>query len=320
VTGREIVLVVILGLLINECSEVSPWAARKLVRWAARHRYANPTRTDIRAEELAGLIDVRPGKLFKLVTALGFVVAAAIICVARGVSHLVPTTFKHLARRMTRRGGRPTATTFFGAPVVVMDTSARGVEALDARHGGGFVNNLECGWVGGALRILDWDLSTRGESATVSVLAYYRTQAVAIRSLLDEVAPGFRSLRFEVVGTIDEALDRESDYVIVSFCRSSRTHPRPAFGRFLQDVRRLHVAVTRARRTVVLVGHVPTLRRLGGPDSEFAAHFTRLIDREDVTVIRDLRWARHGDAEGGVTLPRDGRTGRGAPGSPGIAR
>lgn len=66
----ELVAVVVLGLVINECGELSPWLARKLIRWAARVRY--PTRV----EELTALIAERPGKLFKLVTASGFACAA----------------------------------------------------------------------------------------------------------------------------------------------------------------------------------------------------------------------------------------------------
>ena len=65
-----LVAAVVLGLIIKECGELSPWLAQKLVRWAARVRY--PTRV----EELSALIAERPGKLFKLVTAAGFVCAA----------------------------------------------------------------------------------------------------------------------------------------------------------------------------------------------------------------------------------------------------
>jgi hypothetical protein len=76
--GSEIVLAVGGGLAVNELCELSPWLARKLVGWAARRRHrANPTRGAIRAEELAAIIDARPGKLFKLLTALAFAAAAA---------------------------------------------------------------------------------------------------------------------------------------------------------------------------------------------------------------------------------------------------
>jgi hypothetical protein len=70
------ILSVILGLAINECSDLSPWAAEKVVRWSARLRYGDHERAAIRAEELAALIKERPGNLFKLITALCFAAAA----------------------------------------------------------------------------------------------------------------------------------------------------------------------------------------------------------------------------------------------------
>jgi hypothetical protein len=102
-TGQEILVGVILGLLINECCEVSPWLARRLVRWSARRRYADPSRAEIRAEELAGLIDSRPGKLFKLVTALGFVLTAAAVCLGRAVANRTPDKIKRLTLSLVLR-------------------------------------------------------------------------------------------------------------------------------------------------------------------------------------------------------------------------
>lgn len=64
------------ALAVNECCELSPWAAQKIARWSAHLRYADPDRAETRAEELAAVIDERPGKLFKLITALCFAVAA----------------------------------------------------------------------------------------------------------------------------------------------------------------------------------------------------------------------------------------------------
>lgn len=77
-TIGQILLAMFLGLVVNECCDVSPWLARKLVRWSAHRRYASPARAELRAEELAKLIDDRPGRLFKLITALGFVATAVV--------------------------------------------------------------------------------------------------------------------------------------------------------------------------------------------------------------------------------------------------
>lgn len=75
-TAWQVLVSILLGLAINECSEVSPWCARRLVRWSAHRRYTDRARADARAEELTALIDDRPGKLFKLFTALGFAAEA----------------------------------------------------------------------------------------------------------------------------------------------------------------------------------------------------------------------------------------------------
>lgn len=88
-SGAEIQLGLLMGLSVNEICELAPWAARKLVRWSARHRYTNPVRGEARAEELAALIDDRPGKLFKLGTALGFVGFAIVAIACRTVTRHV---------------------------------------------------------------------------------------------------------------------------------------------------------------------------------------------------------------------------------------
>ncbi len=79
-----IVIGVVAALLANEVCEFSPWCARKLVRWSAFRRYADPGRAEMRAEELAALINNRPGNLPKLITAIGFVGAAVIVSARRG--------------------------------------------------------------------------------------------------------------------------------------------------------------------------------------------------------------------------------------------
>lgn len=76
-SGLQILAAIVLGLIANEFSDISPWAARKIVRWAARQQYGETDRGVTRAEELAALINERPGKLFKLGTASRFASAAA---------------------------------------------------------------------------------------------------------------------------------------------------------------------------------------------------------------------------------------------------
>jgi len=81
-----VAVAILLGLVTNELSDVSPWVARKLVAWSARVRYGDTARAEIRAEELAALVNERPGKLFKLGTALRFAVSALALRIRRLVA------------------------------------------------------------------------------------------------------------------------------------------------------------------------------------------------------------------------------------------
>jgi hypothetical protein len=56
-----IVLGILTSLIAGEITSVSPWCAEKLARWSARLWYTdNPERAEIRAEELAAVIEARP--------------------------------------------------------------------------------------------------------------------------------------------------------------------------------------------------------------------------------------------------------------------
>jgi membrane protein YdbS with pleckstrin-like domain len=77
-TGIEIIFSVLLGLVVNEMSDISPWVARRLVVWSAYLRYGDSVRGTQRSEELEAVINDRPGKLLKLGTGVKFAGAALI--------------------------------------------------------------------------------------------------------------------------------------------------------------------------------------------------------------------------------------------------
>jgi superfamily I DNA and/or RNA helicase len=74
----------------------------------------------------------------------------------------------------------------------------------------------------------------------------------------------------ECVGTVDSFQGGERDLIIFGFTRSNSTGD---IG-FLREVRRLNVAMTRARRQLVLVGDLDSLTRT--KNSEFRAVMTAL--------------------------------------------
>ncbi|GAB2918539.1 hypothetical protein ACFMQL_20450 [Nonomuraea fastidiosa] len=82
-SAQEIILAIGGGLLVNEFCDISPWAARRIVAWSARVKYGKTTRAEIRAEEWEAVIAHRPGKLFKLATALGFSLQAGAMWTSR---------------------------------------------------------------------------------------------------------------------------------------------------------------------------------------------------------------------------------------------
>jgi hypothetical protein len=162
------------------------------------------------------------------------------------------------ARELRRSGVTPLTTQTFDHPVVFLDTSARGKEE---QRGHGFVNKLERDWIVNACRVYERELTGSG-AVTVSILSFYLAQALEIRKQLKAPRyPGFRRLSFERIDPIDRIQGQQSDLVFISFCRS-QPHPGRDFGQWLQDLRRLNVACTRARRALVLVGHREMLSRL----------------------------------------------------------
>jgi superfamily I DNA and/or RNA helicase len=207
---------------------------------------------------------------------------------------------------------KPLVTSSFPTPVVFMDTSAQR-EPWDRPEGvAGFANELEAEWVRGVCRQWEQDLRATGDSGrtSISVLAFYPAQARLIRRKLGHPGySGFTKLDIRVVDTVDRLQGERSDIVVISFCRTFGRPddtaddaaeaapqgfafpPEEGYARWLEDINRLNVACTRARRSLVLIGHERTLRGLTGvPAAE--AFYVNLFEQAEhggVTVRDD--WA-----------------------------
>ncbi|UWZ37060.1 hypothetical protein Drose_01675 [Dactylosporangium roseum] len=118
-----------------------------------------------------------------------------------------------------------------------------------------------------------------------AVIAPYRAQVQLLdqrlRGMLGDTAVRDR------VGTVDAFQGKEYDIVVYSFTRSN------AGGRvgFLRELRRLNVAITRAREQLVLVGDFSTLVRADDPGFRHLAgelyHYSQR--HGDIVASRDLR-------------------------------
>jgi superfamily I DNA and/or RNA helicase len=130
-------------------------------------------------------------------------------------------------------------------PVIFLDTAGRGYEESRAPGTESLVNEGEAELVvRHAKRLLAAGL-TPGQLAIISP---YRAQTVLLREALLDVE-GLE------IDTVDAFQGREKEAVLVSLVRSNVDQ---ALG-FLEDVRRMNVAMTRARRHLFVVGDSATL-------------------------------------------------------------
>lgn len=93
------------------------------------------------------------------------------------------------------------------------------------------------------------------EGIDVGVISPYRAQVQYLRSLIRKV-PFFKPFRRLItINTIDGFQGQERDVIVISLVRSN---DEGNIG-FLRELRRMNVAMTRARMKLILLGSVPTL-------------------------------------------------------------
>lgn len=115
--STELVTAAVLGLVINEFCDISPWIARKVIRLAARSVPDPEVRERLEEEWAAGLQD-RPGKILKLISALT-ILASALTTVRGmylGLSRLRRTR-RFLGKFFDREGRRVMVTSALASAV-----------------------------------------------------------------------------------------------------------------------------------------------------------------------------------------------------------
>jgi superfamily I DNA and/or RNA helicase len=135
------------------------------------------------------------------------------------------------------------------APLEVVDTAGRGFEEETPAGSDSKQNAGEAELAADEVRRL---LAAGLAPADVAVISPYEAQVQRIRQLLrDEVEGGLE------VDTVDGFQGREKEAVVVSLVRSNDAGEVG----FLADVRRMNVALTRARAKLVVVGDGATVSR-----------------------------------------------------------
>ena len=144
-------------------------------------------------------------------------------------------------------------------PLMWLDTSAMASAERQGR-GMSLSNSEEARLVIHTLRdYVDMISPQRIENERIDfgIITPYRGQARLIRRLL-RLQHYFRRLRRQItVGTVDGFQGQERDVIVISLVRDNQDGN---IG-FLRDLRRMNVAITRARMKLIIIGNVQTLSR-----------------------------------------------------------
>ena len=110
--------------------------------------------------------------------------------------------------------------------------------------------------------------------SAIGIISPYNGQVRHLRRLLAEHLPPEAAGKVEV-NSVDGFQGREKEVILLSCVRSDRARPARGIG-FLRDARRMNVSITRAKHSVLLLGHADTL----GLDPLWAAALQDAQDRE----------------------------------------
>lgn len=148
-----------------------------------------------------------------------------------------------------------------------LDTSQRSLQEVgESKHGELVKNHFEAEMV---IRIATALVAGGCSPSQIAVVTPYRQQIKLLRSLL-LAHPELEELELL---TADQSQGRDKDVVLVTFTRANYSPSTKDgqegkdgggnTGELLNDLRRLNVTLTRAKRKLVMVGHVDTLRGSG---------------------------------------------------------
>lgn len=156
-------------------------------------------------------------------------------------------------------------------PLAFIDTAGRGFD--EKPEGAGLTNPEEAAFLIKHATQLVSELSSRYENGagraddepwgaagfpTIAIISPYRNQVHLLQELLQHSAVLRRYAHKISVNTIDSFQGQERDIVYIGMTRSNADSK---IG-FLSDIRRMNVAMTRARKKLVVIGDSSTLSRL----------------------------------------------------------
>ncbi len=151
-------------------------------------------------------------------------------------------------------------------PVQFIDTAGCGFEEKKSRESRSLYNQGELDLV---VKLIEQHVTIHQDNYSVGVISPYREQTERLTTSINKA---YNYLPFVKIDTIDAFQGQERDLIIISLVRSNEN----AEIGFLKDYRRLNVALTRARKKLIVIGDSATL----GSD-KFYGKFMDYIDSID---------------------------------------
>lgn len=190
----------------------------------------------------------------------------------------------------------------FKHPVVIVSTSNYGKERYEVPCNPSFCNPLEATLVFRVVEhlveYLNAQADKEGEAINVGIITPYKAQAhrlqVTLKPLLK--ANPRLCLAQEDIASVDKYQGSERDIIIISFVRSPRP-PGKVSLEFVQDLKRMNVAFSRARKMLIMVGDVEALSRARGDEGGrmvLERFYDYVKDRGRVLHVWENRKAGHG--------------------------
>ena len=167
-------------------------------------------------------------------------------------------------------------------PVTWLSTSAA-PDRAETRRGASYANHTESDLILQALQDLEARCLQQGWQPSVGVISGYFAQVEQLRfTVQPDNTDRWRQLRIEIA-TVDSFQGRECDLVVYSTVRSNRER---RIG-FLKDYRRVNVALSRARDSLVIVGDDFMMRNatIGSEENPFAAVLEHIRTHPDNCAV-----------------------------------
>lgn len=141
-------------------------------------------------------------------------------------------------------------------PLLFIDTAGSG---FDEKQQGTSISNLEeAAFLLKHLNIFLQEVKSRystNDFPSIGIISPYKHQVEVLKELMLASTEMLELSNFITINTVDSFQGQERDIVYISMARSN---PENVIG-FLSDIRRMNVAMTRARKKLVVIGDSATL-------------------------------------------------------------